>query len=116
MKGVLVWNTAEKSWDCPGCGNNLTEFITPFLLFLQSKFNDRLFEVHGSRFDGVTGRCVMGPSNCDLHPENELAKELKLAEMTSSGSGAASLLAGGAGTRSAERQVDNGWDSLEPSS
>ena len=55
------------------------------------------FTVHGSRFDGATGRCVMGPSYCDLHPENDLAK--KLTEKASSRSKTASLLAGGAGVK-----------------
>ncbi|KAH0121885.1 FAD dependent oxidoreductase, partial [Aureobasidium melanogenum] len=46
MKGVVCWNHAEASWDCP---------------------------VHASRFssDGV---CVMGPAKGNLNPENEEAK------------------------------------------
>lgn len=47
LKGVVAWNDAEKSWDCP---------------------------VHGSRFDSGSGKCVMGPSVNGLHPENELAQ------------------------------------------
>lgn len=31
--------------------------------------------VHGSRFDGPTGKCVMGPSNRGLNAENERAKK-----------------------------------------
>ncbi|RYP37768.1 hypothetical protein DL767_002798 [Monosporascus sp. MG133] len=38
MKGVICWNKAEKSWDCP---------------------------VHGSRF-GETGLCVQGPAKMNL--------------------------------------------------
>ena len=51
----------------------------------------------------------MGPSNCNLHPENDLAK--KLVEETCGGIGAASLLAGGAGGRSTVSQRGGGWDS-----
>lgn len=54
MKGVLCWNTAEATWDCP---------------------------VHGSRFskDGV---CVIGPAKGNLKPENEAGKRaLERAEM-----------------------------------
>lgn len=47
MKGVVAWNATEKSWDCP---------------------------VHGSRFDGTTGKCIMGPSIHGLHPEDDRAK------------------------------------------
>lgn len=47
LKGVLCWNTAEASWDCP---------------------------VHGSRFskDGV---CVIGPAKSNLTPENAEAQK-----------------------------------------
>jgi len=45
----------------------------------------------------------MGPSNRDLYPENDLAKEL--AAKTSNGSGAASLLAGGAGAQNVSMKV-----------
>ncbi|KAF7193857.1 putative Rieske 2Fe-2S iron-sulfur protein YhfW [Pseudocercospora fuligena] len=41
MQGVVCWNSVEKSWDCP---------------------------VHGSRFDGVGGKCVMGPAKANLAP------------------------------------------------
>lgn len=46
MKGVVCWNHAEASWDCP---------------------------VHGSRFssDGV---CVMGPAKGNMNPEDDNAK------------------------------------------
>jgi len=56
------------------------------------------FVVHGSRFDGATGRCVMAPSNCNLHPENDLAKELT--EKASRDSKAEAQLAGRAGGQS----------------
>ncbi|KAH0299873.1 FAD dependent oxidoreductase, partial [Aureobasidium melanogenum] len=47
MKGVVCWNHAEASWDCP---------------------------VHASRFssDGV---CIMGPAKGNMNPENEEAKK-----------------------------------------
>lgn len=48
LKGVVAWNATEKSWDCP---------------------------VHGSRFDGLTGKCVMGPSNRGLAAEDEAGKQ-----------------------------------------
>ncbi|KAK2782371.1 hypothetical protein FQN52_006119 [Onygenales sp. PD_12] len=46
MKGVVCWNNAEKSWDCP---------------------------VHGSRFskDGI---CVNGPAKANLTPADEAGK------------------------------------------
>jgi glycine/D-amino acid oxidase-like deaminating enzyme/nitrite reductase/ring-hydroxylating ferredoxin subunit len=49
MKGVVCWNSAEKSWDCP---------------------------VHGSRFskDGVQ---LMGPSKGGLEPMNESGEKLQ---------------------------------------
>ncbi|KAF5231188.1 hypothetical protein FANTH_13508 [Fusarium anthophilum] len=46
MKGVVCWNTAEKSFDCP---------------------------VHGSRFSRE-GICVMGPSKGNLDPVDEAGK------------------------------------------
>lgn len=46
MKGVLCFNTAEASWDCP---------------------------VHGSRFS-TEGVCLIGPAKLNLTPENENAK------------------------------------------
>ncbi|UPL03143.1 hypothetical protein LCI18_014077 [Fusarium solani-melongenae] len=46
MKGVVCWNTTEKSFDCP---------------------------VHGSRFSRE-GICVMGPSKGNLQPIDESAK------------------------------------------
>lgn len=46
MKGVVCWNTAEQSWDCP---------------------------VHGSRFS-KEGICVMGPAKGNLNPEDDAAK------------------------------------------
>jgi Rieske Fe-S protein len=48
MKGVVCWNTTEKSWDCP---------------------------VHGSRFskDGV---CITGPAKANLRPADESGKKL----------------------------------------
>lgn len=52
MKGVVAWNHAEQSWDCP---------------------------VHGSRFDGKTGKCVMGPSNRGLKSKDEAAAEAQAA-------------------------------------
>lgn len=47
LKGVVCWNHAEKSWDCP---------------------------VHGSRFskDGV---CIMGPSKLGLSPANDVGQK-----------------------------------------
>lgn len=48
MKGIVSWNAAEESWDCP---------------------------VHGSRFDGKTGKCVMGPAIHGLSPEDANAKK-----------------------------------------
>lgn len=48
LKGVVAWNHAEKSWDCP---------------------------IHGSRFDGLTGKCVMGPSNRGLKSKDEAAAD-----------------------------------------
>ncbi|KAF3927989.1 hypothetical protein ABW20_dc0110528 [Dactylellina cionopaga] len=47
--GIVAWNAVEKSWDCP---------------------------VHGSRFDGLTGKCVMGPSNRGLSAEDEEARQV----------------------------------------
>lgn len=49
LHGVVCWNSAEKSWDCP---------------------------VHGSRFskDGVA---IMGPTKTGLHPEDDSAKALQ---------------------------------------
>ena len=46
MQGVVCWNNAEKSWDCP---------------------------IHGSRFskDGV---CVMGPSKAGLSPADKMGE------------------------------------------
>ncbi|KAK6513173.1 hypothetical protein TWF506_009337 [Arthrobotrys conoides] len=44
--GIVAWNEVEKSWDCP---------------------------VHGSRFDGLTGKCIFGPSNRGLAAEDEAA-------------------------------------------
>ncbi|MBI4367717.1 MAG: Rieske 2Fe-2S domain-containing protein [Deltaproteobacteria bacterium] len=38
LKGIVTWNAAEKSWDCP---------------------------VHGSRFDPM-GKVIHGPAACDL--------------------------------------------------
>jgi nitrite reductase/ring-hydroxylating ferredoxin subunit len=43
LGGALVWNPAEKSWDCP---------------------------LHGSRFD-VEGRVICGPARDDLTPADE---------------------------------------------
>jgi Rieske Fe-S protein len=48
MKGVVAWNSSEMSWDCP---------------------------IHGSRFDGLTGKCVMGPAIRGLHAEDGAAEE-----------------------------------------
>lgn len=31
--------------------------------------------VHGSRFDGLTGKCVMGPANRGLTAENDAGEE-----------------------------------------
>ncbi|KAF2768175.1 hypothetical protein EJ03DRAFT_274650, partial [Teratosphaeria nubilosa] len=47
LKGVVCWNRAEKSWDCP---------------------------IHGSRFskDGI---CVMGPAKAGLNPADEAGKD-----------------------------------------
>ncbi|KAF8470785.1 FAD dependent oxidoreductase-domain-containing protein [Kalaharituber pfeilii] len=53
MKGVVTWNATEMSWDCP---------------------------VHGSRFDGKTGRCIMGPAIHGLTPEDENAKMVAAGE------------------------------------
>lgn len=53
MHGVVAWNATEKSWDCP---------------------------VHGSRFDGLTGKCVMGPAIHGLKPEDEAAKRNTMGE------------------------------------
>lgn len=46
MKGVLCWNSLEKSWDCP---------------------------IHASRFS-KEGICVMGPAKGNLQPFDEAAK------------------------------------------
>lgn len=46
MKGVVCWNTTEKSFDCP---------------------------VHGSRFSRE-GICVMGPSKGNLEPVDDAGK------------------------------------------
>lgn len=46
MKGVICWNSAEASWDCP---------------------------VHGSRFS-KEGVCVMGPAKAGLTPQDDNAK------------------------------------------
>ncbi|KAF3915394.1 hypothetical protein AA313_de0207879 [Arthrobotrys entomopaga] len=46
--GIVAWNSVEGSWDCP---------------------------VHGSRFEGTTGKCVFGPSNRGLGVEDEEAKK-----------------------------------------
>jgi Rieske Fe-S protein len=46
MKGVVCWNHAEASFDCP---------------------------IHASRFSS-DGLCIMGPSKGNLNPENEEAK------------------------------------------
>jgi glycine/D-amino acid oxidase-like deaminating enzyme/nitrite reductase/ring-hydroxylating ferredoxin subunit len=46
LGGVVSWNHAEKTWDCP---------------------------VHGSRFDCL-GRVINGPANGDLHPVEERAE------------------------------------------
>ena len=47
LQGVVCWNDAEKSWDCP---------------------------IHGSRFskDGV---CVMGPAKAGLSPSDEMSEK-----------------------------------------
>lgn len=46
MKGVVCWNTTEKSFDCP---------------------------VHGSRFSRE-GICVMGPAKGNLSPVDDAGK------------------------------------------
>lgn len=46
LRGIVSWNDAEKTWDCP---------------------------VHGSRFDRF-GRVLNGPANTDLHPAGTLAQ------------------------------------------
>ncbi|KAF3180087.1 hypothetical protein TWF751_011651 [Orbilia oligospora] len=46
--GVLAWNPTEKTFDCP---------------------------LHGSRFDSRTGRCVFGPANAGLKPDDDAARE-----------------------------------------
>ncbi|KAF3274262.1 hypothetical protein TWF970_008013 [Orbilia oligospora] len=46
--GVLMWNPTEKTFDCP---------------------------LHGSRFDSRTGRCVFGPANAGLKPNDNAARE-----------------------------------------
>ena len=50
LKGVVCWNSAEKSWDCPN---------------------------HGSRFskDGV---CIMGPAKAHLLPKGETAQKAQV--------------------------------------
>ncbi|KAI5815658.1 gamma-glutamylputrescine oxidoreductase [Pyronema omphalodes] len=52
-KGIVAWNSTEMSWDCP---------------------------VHGSRFDGLTGKCVMGPSIHGLAAENEAGEKAQEGE------------------------------------
>lgn len=51
LHGVVAWNATEMSWDCP---------------------------IHGSRFDGLTGKCLMGPSNVGLGAENEAAQKAQV--------------------------------------
>ncbi|KAI5803742.1 gamma-glutamylputrescine oxidoreductase [Geopyxis carbonaria] len=53
LHGIVAWNAAEGSWDCP---------------------------VHGSRFDGGTGKCVMGPSIHGLAAEDGRAEEAQKGE------------------------------------
>jgi Rieske Fe-S protein len=53
MKGVVAWNATEMSWDCP---------------------------IHGSRFDGLTGKCVMGPAIRGLSAEDEAAEKVQAGE------------------------------------
>ncbi|KAF8542508.1 hypothetical protein BDD12DRAFT_916256 [Trichophaea hybrida] len=48
MKGVVAWNASEMSWDCP---------------------------VHGSRFGGLTGKCVMGPAIRSLATKGEAVEK-----------------------------------------
>lgn len=47
MKGVVCWNSAEKSWDCP---------------------------VHGSRFS-KDGLCITGPAKANLSPVDDVGSE-----------------------------------------
>ncbi|KAK6516127.1 hypothetical protein TWF506_006037 [Arthrobotrys conoides] len=52
--GVLAWNPTEKTFDCA---------------------------LHGSRFDARTGRCVIGPANAGLKPDNDAAREAAAASV-----------------------------------
>ncbi|RPA99868.1 FAD/NAD(P)-binding domain-containing protein [Choiromyces venosus 120613-1] len=49
LGGIAARNDSEKSWDCPG-----------------------------DRYDGVTGKCIMGPSNRGLGAESEIAEQVQV--------------------------------------
>lgn len=67
-------------------------------------WNSSLQIVHGSRFDGQTGRCVMGPSNRNLTPEDANAEDMA-AKVSPGGTGVKKVLAGGAVSNQASAKV-----------
>lgn len=69
LQGIVAWNATEQSWDCPG-----VLLIRPIMKSVL--LTERV--VHGSRFDGPTGKCVMGPSNRGLTAENERAEKAQI--------------------------------------
>ncbi len=56
MQGVVCWNSAEKTFDCP---------------------------VHGSRFSSKDGTCVNGPAKANLVPADKLGDGIEAYSMGS---------------------------------